>query len=116
MDIFFKEENNFGILSFDNGMILYDMVGVLKEHFEKLIDNINENINIIIDFNKISFIDSSGLGFLVNICKKIREKGNSIILTGLQESVNDIFRLTGVSPYFTILQSIKEAKDFFNKE
>lgn len=115
MEMHFAKEDGYGIFSFESGMILYDTIAELKENFELLIDKIQENLGVIIDFNKISFIDSSGLGFLVNMSKKIREKGSELILTGLHEKVNEIFRLTGISPYFTILNNKQEAKNYLKE-
>ncbi len=116
MKLFFNKEDDFGIFSFEQGMILYDNVGTLKDNFEKMVQTLNENLKVIIDFAKISFIDSSGLGFLVNMSKKIKAKGSKIILAGLEENVNEIFRLTGVLPYFTIVKDKEKAKNYLQNE
>lgn len=58
---------------------------------------------IVLDLRAVSFIDSSGLGVLVGALKRLREqRGDAIVIRGLQESVRRVFEITGLTELFRI--------------
>jgi anti-sigma B factor antagonist len=67
----------------------------------------------LIDFKDTAYIDSSGLGVLVSLSKKIREKGGEMRLSDLNEDLRTLFELTKLDTLFHIADSRDEAlKDF----
>ncbi|MFQ5889071.1 MAG: STAS domain-containing protein [Gemmatimonadota bacterium] len=58
----------------------------------------------LIDFSESSYIDSSGLGVLVSLSKKIREKGGELRLAGLNEDLRTLFELTKLDTLFLIAE------------
>jgi anti-sigma B factor antagonist len=69
--------------------------------------------DIVIDLSKVTLIDSSGLGVLVSIMKKIGEKGE-IRLCGLRDNIKSLFQLTRLDKVFAIYHSQAEAVESFN--
>jgi anti-sigma B factor antagonist len=63
----------------------------------------------VIDFSETGYIDSSGLGVLVSLSKKIREAGGDLRLAGLNDDLRTLFELTKLDTLFTILDSAEEA-------
>ena len=59
----------------------------------------------VIDFNDSSYIDSSGLGALVGLSRKIRESGGDLRLSGLNEDLRTLFELTKLDTLFQISDS-----------
>lgn len=59
-------------------------------------------INLIIDMEKVDFLDSTGLGVLVGGLKKVRAEGGAIQLVCDEERLLKIFRITGLAKVFTI--------------
>lgn len=59
----------------------------------------------LIDCSQTAYIDSSGLGALVTISKKIRESGGEMRLAGLNEDLRALFELTKLDSLFTIVPS-----------
>lgn len=55
----------------------------------------------LIDFERTGYIDSSGLGALVSMSKRIREEGGVMRLTRLNEDLQTLFQLTKLD---TLLQ------------
>ena len=53
-----------------------------------------------IDFEEVSFLDSSGLGALVGILKKIGHRGD-ISVCGLNDDLEHMFRLSRMDQVFT---------------
>ena len=53
-----------------------------------------------LDFSKTDYIDSSGLGVLVTLSKKIREEGGELSLVSLSEDLRTLFELTKLDTLF----------------
>ena len=56
----------------------------------------------LIDFSSTGYIDSSGLGVLVSLSRKIREADGDLRLAGLNEDLRTLFELTKLDTLFTI--------------
>ncbi len=63
----------------------------------------------VIDFSETGYIDSSGLGVLVSVSKKIREAGGELRLSGLNEDLRMLFELTKLDTLFSISDTKSEA-------
>ncbi len=63
----------------------------------------------VVDFSNTSYIDSSGLGVLVSLSKKISEQGGELRLAGLNEDLCTLFQLTKLDTLFKISASREEA-------
>lgn len=63
----------------------------------------------VIDFAATSYIDSSGLGVLVHLSKKIREQGGDIRIANLNEDLKSLFELTRLDTVFQIAESREAA-------
>jgi anti-sigma B factor antagonist len=62
----------------------------------------------LIDCTHTAYIDSSGLGALVTISKKIRENGGELRLAGLNEDLRSLFELTKLDALFHIVPTVDE--------
>lgn len=67
---------------------------------------------LIIDMERVAFIDSSGLGVLVSALRRAREKDGAVRIVCKQESVLKIFRITGLDKVFPIFSDVAEAAQF----
>ena len=63
----------------------------------------------LIDFTHTGYIDSSGLGVLVSLSKKIRDEGGELKLAGLNEDLRTLFELTKLDTLFAISDNAAEA-------
>lgn len=63
----------------------------------------------VVDFAMTGYIDSSGLGILVSLSKKIREAGGRLRLASLSEDLRTLFELTRLDTLFDICGSLEEA-------
>ena len=76
----------------------------LKKVFEK-----QATKKIIVDLEKVSYIDSSGLATLVEMLKKMRSQGGSLGLAGLSDKVKSLFEITKLDKLFSISPNQQEA-------
>jgi len=56
----------------------------------------------VFDFATTGYIDSSGLGVLVSLSKRIRESGGDLRLAGLNQDLRTLFELTRLDTLFRI--------------
>ncbi len=64
---------------------------------------------LVLDFSATAYIDSSGLGALVSINKRVREAGGELRLAGLNEDLRSLFELTKLDTLFAIAPTANEA-------
>lgn len=70
---------------------------------EILLSMINEkDANIIIDGEKLEYIDSTGLGILIGALKKVKEKDNNIIILNVKPNISKLLDITGLNKVFIV--------------
>jgi anti-anti-sigma factor len=65
--------------------------------------------NILIDFSGVNFINSSGLNVFITHYKKLKEIGGELYLISPGNSVNNIFRISGLMNLFKFFESAGSA-------
>jgi anti-anti-sigma factor len=84
------------------------------EEFRRTVDQLlKEGAEIIlIDLKDISFIDSSGLGTLVVLLKKVRSMGRRLCICSINDQVRMLFELTNMDQVFDIYEN----RDSFDQQ
>jgi anti-sigma B factor antagonist len=86
------------------------IVGNRQELKQKVLEELEGGERrFVIDFQETGYIDSSGLGVLVSLSKKIREQGGELRLSGLNEDLRTLFELTKLDTLFKITHTKEEA-------
>ena len=67
------------------------------------------NYRLVVNLDKVGFLDSTGLGVLVGGLKRVRAHDGSLDLVCTQEQILRIFRITGLTKVFGIYQSVDQA-------
>jgi anti-sigma B factor antagonist len=65
--------------------------------------------SLVVDMTHVDFIDSSGLGVLVGILKRVSEQGSTMAIVSDREVVLKVFRITGLDRVFPIVPTLAEA-------
>lgn len=65
---------------------------------------------LIIDVQKVDFLDSTGLGVLVGALKRVRADSGSLDIICTQERLLKIFEITGLDKVFGLHTSLDEAR------
>ena len=77
---------------------------------EVLVELVNNGIyRIVVDVEKVEFLDSTGLGVLVGGLKRVRAHEGKLLVVCTQERLLKIFRITGLTKVFAIHESVAEA-------
>ena len=75
-----------------------------------LIDLVSQgNYQLIVNLDKVGFLDSTGLGVLVGGLKRVRAHDGSLDLICTRERILEILRITGLTKVFGIHQSVDQA-------
>jgi anti-sigma B factor antagonist len=64
---------------------------------------------LVIDVEKVEFLDSTGLGVLVGALKKVRADGGTLDIVCTQERILKIFDITGLDKVFGLHQTVAQA-------
>ena len=77
---------------------------------ERIIELVDEGqYHLVVDLEKVEFLDSTGLGVLVGGLKRVRGHDGSLQLVCTQEKILKIFRITGLTKVFPIHGSVADA-------
>ena len=55
----------------------------------------NEDKDIVIDCENMEYIASSGLRIMLGILKKAKQHGHTVTLTGVNDDIKNVFKMTG---------------------
>jgi anti-sigma B factor antagonist len=90
------------------------IVGNRQELKQQVLDRLEAgDRKFVIDFANTGYIDSSGLGVLVSLSKKIREQGGELRLSSLNEDLRTLFELTKLDTLFRIADTKEKALEGF---
>ncbi len=67
----------------------------IREEIDRCI-NLNNVKNLVLDFDKVTFMDSSGIGLVLGRYKEIKARGGKTLLVRAKPQVNKILELSGV--------------------
>ena len=79
----------------------------LRGELAKLVDR--KAPKILIDFKKVSYIDSSGLAAFVELFQNMKHYGGKLALFNLTQGVRNIFEMAKLDSIFQLAKSEKEA-------
>ena len=82
------------------GSIYVEEAAEIRGKLTSIIDK--GQISLFIDLSQVDYIDSTGLGMLVSIHKRVLLRGGSIKIKGLQGLVKEVFELTRMTKVFEI--------------
>jgi len=84
------------------GEIDHHAVTALRNQIDSMILRTESRL-LILDFSKVSFMDSSGIGMIIGRYKTMLEKNGSICATGLSPTIERLFRMAGLHRIISIM-------------
>ena len=89
-----------------------DLIG--EDIGTRLVEAVNEAVGhkvmtCIIDISELRYINSSGIGVLITILTKFRNKGGEVYLMKPSESVKKLLVITKLNAIFQVVQTEDEA-------
>jgi anti-sigma B factor antagonist len=99
----------------DQGIVIVSVDGqLIVGNRQELKNLVHEALDrggrkFVIDCTRTGYIDSSGLGALVSMSRKVRESGGELRIAGLNEDLRALFELTKLDTLFRILDTPEQA-------
>ena len=100
MQLKHRISNNICILSVE-GNVALDGVSDVKSYLKPFLNDSTVK-GLIINFEQINFIDSSGIGLIVSIFKTLQQRGAKLALCKLSKKNQEIFNMTRLDKILTI--------------
>ena len=72
----------------------------LKKYLHKLVHE--KNINMKLDLEKLDYIDSTGLGVMIGILKRLKIENKEVYIQKPKNNVKKIFNITGLDKIFKL--------------
>lgn len=104
----------------ENGVTVLELLGNIKtpgdmEEFSSAIqiELERKNLKLVLNFQEVGFVNSSGLGRLVLASKKVGEKGGVMKVTGLAQDLDELFTFTRLKEKIAVFKTEAEAISSF---
>ncbi|MEG0181665.1 MAG: STAS domain-containing protein [Terrisporobacter sp.] len=72
----------------------------LKKHLHKLVDD--KNLNMRLNVEELEYIDSTGLGVMIGILKRLKIESKEVYIEKPKSNVRKIFSITGLDKIFKL--------------
>lgn len=110
MNITLEEKDGVAVARFEGNLD----TNTAPEAQERLDEVIAQGTSkVLVDFEALDYISSAGLRVLLATAKKLRGSGGNLRLCGLNETVNEVFEISGFSTIFAVFTSESEALEGF---
>lgn len=81
-----------------------------QEFKQAILDAVEQGVKLVVaDFSTSGYIDSSGLGALVSLSRRLREAGGDLRLVGLNDDLRTLFELTRLDALFPLYATRADA-------
>lgn len=95
----FNEDENIWVVIPEGEIDIYTSPKLKEKLLEALKD---KETDILINCKKVDYIDSTGLGALISILKKVRENNNKIYMENVKSNIRKLFDITDLDKVFVI--------------
>lgn len=83
--------------------------GLIQDRLKKINQDTKEVKNIILDLEKVSWIDSTGLGELIASLSSVKKNGGNMVLANIPGPVNSLLSMTNLNQIFDTYENIDTA-------
>jgi anti-anti-sigma factor len=100
---------------FEQGATIIDLAGDVTTFAEEAINqayqdaSLNGAQNIIFNFRENDYINSAGIAILIGIVTEARKRDQRLLMTGLSNHFQKIFRMVGLTQYADLYPTLQEA-------
>ncbi len=112
MDITKRTKGDIVVLDISGEIDLYNAPEI-KDIINKLIEEMK--YNVIINLEKVSYIDSSGIGALISSLSNLKKYQGGLKIINVYASVRKVFELTKLTSFFEIYDTEEDALESFNR-
>jgi len=113
MKILQRNEKGYYIFNLE-GSVALENTNKLKSFVKPYLED-SELKGIIFNMDKVSSIDSSGIGYIVSIYKKLKTRNCKFALSSLNRQSREVFTLTKLDKILVIVEDDQSALNIMSK-
>jgi anti-anti-sigma factor len=106
MDLTTQESDGVTIVGFE-GKLDTNTCPDAEVHLKKTLDDGAKKI--LVNFSKLDFVSSAGLRVLLSTAKRLESSGGELRICGLNETVNEIFEISGFDTILSVFGTEQDA-------
>jgi anti-sigma B factor antagonist len=106
MDIQEQKNGNIDVVSVSGKLDAYSSTE-LEKKLDALINA--SRVKIVVNFDRLEYISSSGLRVLLATLKKVRKLNGDVKLSGLKPFIREVFDISGFTQLFAITEDVNSA-------
>ena len=110
MNVNLHVDMDYSVLSFE-GKMMSD-ADLADAH---VLLNTLTNWNVVLDLEKLSYVNSSGIAFFVKVLTRARLNQGDVVVLHVNEQLTKIFELTKINQVFHMANTLNEVKAYFKK-
>ena len=110
MNVNLHVDMDYSVLSFE-GKMMCD-ADLADAH---VLLNTLTNWNVVLDLEKLSYVNSSGIAFFVKVLTRARLNQGDVVVLHVNEQLTKIFELTKINQVFHMANTLNEVKAYFKK-
>lgn len=111
------------IFNIKESILVAELFGELDHHAaQKVREDIDSTMetydvsDLVFDFNKVSFMDSSGIGVILGRYRKLTPRGGRVVISCCSVSIRNILNMAGVFSIIDYFDKREDAISFLSKE
>ncbi|MBM9502800.1 STAS domain-containing protein [Leptospira sp. 201903070] len=109
MEINHRKSGETNIVSLSGSLDIYTSID-LKTFFET---NVNkENKNVVVNLEKLNYIDSSGIGMLIKQLNYVQDLNGSFFIANMKPAIEKVFKVAGLTSYFKTISPAEFTSNF----
>lgn len=90
------------VVIFMDGELDESVAREIRDEMDYIIDH-NQFNNIVVDFSKLHFMDSTGIGVLLGRFKKLRAQGKDLLIRNPNKQIDKILAASGMYKVFQLI-------------
>lgn len=99
MEIDLKKVENATIINMAGSLDIYTSLD-FKNFIEENIKGDSDNLHVIVNLEKLNYIDSSGIGMLIKQLNYIHELKGKFSIANMKPAIEKVFKVAGLTSYF----------------
>jgi anti-sigma B factor antagonist len=107
LEIFARKVGNITVLTADGTIKIGPSEALLREVVHKLISN--GDVEILLNTKKVTRLDASGFGELVNLRTAVEQRGGHLKFLSVPPVVMDVLQITGLVNIFEVFENEDDA-------
>lgn len=99
MEIDLKKSGNAVIINISGSLDIYTSLD-FKNFIEANVKGDSQGLHVIVNLEKLNYIDSSGIGMLIKQLNYIHEIKGEFSIANMKPAIEKVFKVAGLTSYF----------------